>query len=318
MNSNAFEAAQQTAVTDSSDVVKERHVWKKDYDFPSNYISLGPVRMHYIDQCTAQEPAAPILMVHGNPTWSFFYRRQIKQLSGQYRTIAVDHVGCGLSDKPVDYSYCLETHITNLCDLIDELKLENAVLMAHDWGGAIGLGALLRRRECFKRIVLFNTGAFPPPYIPFRIRACRWPVIGKVGVQGLNMFAKAAVTMATEQPGGLPSEIAEGFLAPYDTWAHRTAIYHFVKDIPLSERHPTWSVLSDIENGLASLSDLPIQLVWGMKDWCFRPECLRRFQQHWPAARVEEIETAGHYVVEDAPEQVHKTVSQFLQETAPS
>ena len=122
--------------------------------------------------------------------------------------------------------------------------------------------------------------------------------------------------MATEQPSGLPSEIAEGFLAPYDTWANRMAIYQFVKDIPLSERHPTWSVLSEIEKGLYSLSDWPIQLIWGMKDWCFRPECLRRFQQHWPQARVKEIGTAGHYVLEDAPDQVLDIVNQFLQETA--
>ena len=316
MKSDAFEVTQQT-VADSRAVADKRQAWKKDYDFQSKYLSLGSVQMHYVDQCAAAEPVAPILMVHGNPTWSFLYRRQIEQFSHRYRTIAVDHVGCGLSDKPVDYSYCLETHIANLCALIDELNLEKIVLMAHDWGGAIGLGALLKRRERFKSIVLFNTGAFPPPYIPLRIRACRWPLIGKVGVQGFNMFAKAAITMATEQPGGLPSEIAEGFLAPYDTWANRMAIYQFVKDIPLSERHPTWSVLSEIEKGLDSLSDWPIQLIWGMKDWCFRPECLRRFQQHWPQARVKEIGTAGHYVLEDAPDQVLDIVNQFLQETAP-
>ena len=136
-----------------------------------------------------------------------------------------------------------------------------------------------------------------------------------MGVQGLNLFAKAAVNMATEQPGGLPVDIAQGFLAPYDSWGNRSAIYHFVKDIPLSPRHPTWPLLQQIEQGLTSLADLPIQLIWGMRDWCFRPQCLERFQQYWPQARVCKIETAGHYVIEDAPDQVRDTVNQFLDET---
>ena len=315
MNSLAFKAAHQTEVTDHGGLDEKRYDWEKEFDFEPNFFPVDSVRMHFVDQCNVAGSASPILMVHGNPTWSFFYRRQIRELRDRYRTIAVDHIGCGRSDKPIDYPYCLETHVDNLCRLIDELDLNDAVLMAHDWGGAIGLGALLRRRERFKRIVLFNTGAFPPPYIPLRIRICRWPVVGKLGVQGLNLFAKAAVKMATEQPGGLPVDIAQGFLAPYDSWGNRRAIYHFVKDIPLSPRHPTWPLLQQIEQGLTSLGDLPIQLIWGMRDWCFRPQCLERFQQCWPQARVCKIETAGHYVVEDAPGQVRDTVNQFLDET---
>ena len=167
----------------------------------------------------------PVLMVHGNPTWSFYWRRMIGSLSPNRRVVAVDHLGCGLSDKPVDHEYCLQNHIDNLCALIDQLDLKNVTLMAHDWGGSIGLGALLARKERFKKIVLFNTGAFPPPYIPFRIRVCRWPLIGKLGVQGLNLFARAATFMATEQKGGLPKRIAQGMLAPYDNWNNRCLLY---------------------------------------------------------------------------------------------
>ncbi len=184
--------------------------------------------------------------------------------------------------------------------------------MAHDWGGAIGLGALLARRDKFNRIILFNTGAFPPPYIPFRIRVCRWPWVGRIGVQGFNLFARAATWMATEQKHGLPKPVAEGLLFPYDSWDHRIAIYQFVKDIPLNSRHRTWHELANIENGLAELADWPILMVWGMKDWCFRPECLRRFQRHWPNAAVHEIADAGHYVVEDAPDEVEQRVREFL------
>ncbi|MCH2181944.1 MAG: alpha/beta fold hydrolase [Mariniblastus sp.] len=313
MSSFAFQAVHQTGATEGRDLDGPCSDWKSEFDYESRFLSLGSVRMHYVDP--SSQAADPILMVHGNPTWSFFYRRQIRDLQDRYRTIAVDHIGCGLSDKPVDYPYCLETHISNLCRLIDELDLENAVLMAHDWGGAIGLGALLRRRERFKRIILMNTGAFPPPYIPLRIRVCRWPVVGKIGVQGLNLFARAATRMATTQRRGLPDRIAQGFLAPYDSWSHRTAIYQFVKDIPVSPHHSTWPLLQQIEQDLPSLADWPIQLIWGMKDWCFRPECLERFQEYWPQSRACQIETAGHYVIEDAPDEVGDVVNRFLQET---
>lgn len=314
MSSIAFQAEPRASATEGRELEGPSRSWKSEFDFESRFLPLGSVRMHYVDP--SREAGDPILMVHGNPTWSFFYRRPLRDLQDRHRTIAVDHVGCGLSDKPVDYPYCLATHIDNLCRMIDELDLENTTLMAHDWGGAIGLGALLRRRERFKRIILMNTGAFPPPYIPLRIRACRWPVLGKLGVQGLNLFARAATRMATTQPGGLPSEIADGFLAPYDRWAHRTAIYQFVKDIPASKRHSTWSLLNQIEEELPSLADWPIQLIWGMKDWCFRPECLERFAHHWPHACVHKISTAGHYVMEDAPDEVGDVIRRFLQETA--
>jgi len=253
-----------------------------------------------------------VLMVHGNPTWSFYYRRLISRLSVDRRVVAVDNLGCGLSDKPTDYDYCLQAHIENLCALIDHLDLRNVTLMAHDWGGAIGMGALLARKERFKKIILFNTAAFPPPYIPFRIRVCRWPVFGKIALQGFNAFARAATTMATERKGGLPRLVADGMLFPYDSWSNRIATYQFVKDIPLSPKHRTWPVLANIESQLSSVADWPIMLMWGMKDWCFRPECLRRLQQHWPAAVVHEISDAGHYVVEDAAAAVENRVVDFL------
>ncbi len=287
--------------------------WQSLYPFAMRSIQVGEHRINFVDE--GDPSADPILMVHGNPTWSFYWRRLISQLSESHRTIAIDHLGCGLSDKPVDHDYCLQDHIDNLCQLIDRLDLSNVTLMAHDWGGSIGLGSLLARRDRFRRIVLFNTGAFPPPYIPLRIRACRWPVVGKIGVQGLNMFARAAITMATEQAGGLPDDVAAGLLAPYHSWNHRTAIYRFVKDIPAAPTHRTWDVLENIESQLPQLSTWPILMMWGMKDWCFRPECLRRLQKAWPEAEVHEIDDAGHYVIEDAPEQVASSVAEFLERT---
>ena len=118
--------------------------------------------------------------------------------------------------------------------------------------------------------------------------------------------------MGTERAGGLREATAEGLLAPYDNWQNRTAIYQFVKDIPLSPSHRTWDVLSGIESGLDSIKDMPIHLIWGMKDWCFRPECLHRLQSHWPDAEVTEFDSAGHYVVEDEAERITPIVRKFL------
>jgi len=265
--------------------------WAGEYPYESRYVAVGQHRQHYIDQGDACDET--LLMVHGNPTWSFYWRNLVSDLSENYRTVAIDHLGCGLSDKPTDYDYCLQNHIDNTCALVETLDLKNVTLLAHDWGGAIGMGTLLKLRERFSRIVLFNTAAFPPPYIPFRIRVCRWPVFGKVAIQGFNLFAKAAVTMATERAGGLPEATAEGLLAPYDNWQNRTAIYQFVKDIPLSSSHRTWDVLSGIEAGLDSVKDMPIHLIWGMKDWCFRPECLHRLRTHWPTTHANTKRNVG-------------------------
>ena len=282
--------------------------WRPLYPFCSRYVDLAGARMHYIDE----GPGEPLLFVHGNPTWSFYWRNLILGLRGSHRCLAVDHVGCGLSDKPQRYEYTLARRIDDLARLVEELDMMGVTLLAHDWGGAIGLGTVLRMRERFSRIVLFNTGAFPPPFVPWRIAACRVPLLGTVAVRGFNAFAKAALSMATEKPERMTPEVRAGLLAPYDNWANRVAIDRFVKDIPFTRRHPTWNMLQQIEAGLPSLTDRPIALFWGMKDWCFRPECLERFIRHWPHAEVHRLADCGHYVVEDAHEKIVPLLKTFL------
>lgn len=268
--------------------------------------------MHYVD--TGGDKSRTLLFVHGNPTWSFHWRRLIAAFGGKYRCVAVDHLGCGLSDlqpRPLR----LADHIENLVQVIESLDLKRVTLVAQDWGGAIGLGALLRRLERFERIVLFNTGAFRPWFIPWRIRVCRTPVLGKLAVQGLNLFSRAALRMTLNRKRRLEPEVAEGYLAPYNSWSRRAAVYQFVKDIPLSDRHPTWRMLGEIEDALPTLADMPSLLVWGMRDWCFTPECLERFVAVWPRAEVHAIADVGHWVVEDAPDDAERIVAGFLQRT---
>lgn len=280
--------------------------------FPSvrqgRFLDIGGFRMHVVDAGDGD----PILCVHGNPTWSFYWRAIIDAFATTHRVLAVDHIGCGLSDKPQRYDYSLRRHIRNLLECIERLDLSNITLVAHDWGGPIGVGAALEMPERFRRLVLTNTACFPPPFIPFRIRICRVPVVGTVLMRGANVFARGAMTMATTQPGGLPLNVRRGLLAPYDSWHNRVGIDRFVFDIPLRPSQPTWQLLQEIESGLRSLADKPCLLLWGMRDWCFRPECLRRLQQHFPNARTVEFAGAGHYLMEDAPREVVAAIAGFL------
>ena len=178
--------------------------------------------------------------------------------------------------------------------------------------------AATRRPDLFRRFVLFNTGAFPPPKVPARIAICRLPIFGKIALRGLNAFSRAAVRMATELPAGLPENVAAGLILPYDSWANRVGVYHFIKDIPLSKEHPTYSVLEKLESDLRKTTNVPVQLIWGMKDWCFDPKCLDRFVGIFPQAEVHKIADAGHWVIEDAHAEIIPIVERFLLGSSPS
>jgi cis-3-alkyl-4-acyloxetan-2-one decarboxylase len=282
--------------------------WRDLYPFQSHFANVRGQRLHYLDEGSGE----PLLFVHGNPTWSFYWRNLILGLRGENRCVAVDHIGCGLSDKPQDYEYTLSGRIDDLVAFVEELDLTGITLLAHDWGGAIGLGAVTRLPERFARIVFFNTGAFPPPFVPWRIAACRIPILGTLAVRGLNAFAQAATVMAVEKHERMSPDVQAGFLAPYDNWANRIAVDRFVRDIPFTPVHPTWQDLEQLESKLPALGALPTMLIWGMRDWCFRPSCLARFQQHWPSAEVHKFEDCGHYVVEDARERIVPLLRSFL------
>jgi pimeloyl-ACP methyl ester carboxylesterase len=298
--------------------LREVNDWRTLYPFQSHWLDVPGGRMHYIEERPVSAPDitydATLLFVHGNPTWSFHWRGLIDALRSRYRCMAIDHLGCGLSAKP-RAALRLVDHIENLGTLVGKLDLRSVTLVAQDWGGAIGLGAMLRQPERLERIVLFNTGAFTPRYIPWRIRACRLPMVGRLAVQGANLFSRAALRMTLERHKRLEPAVAAGYLAPYDSWHHRRAVQGFVDDIPGGPRHPTWATLSDIEDQLPTLADRPALLVWGMRDWCFRPDCLERFVAAWPQADVHRLDDVGHWVVEDAPEESLALVERFLAES---
>lgn len=288
--------------------------FKDEYPFQSNYLELNGHRYHYLDERPRdREPAGTLLMVHGNPTWSFAWRKLVADLSKQYRVLAVDHIGCGLSDKPAEYSYTLNQHISNLVAFVEQLDLNNVTLFAHDWGGAIGMGTAGRLPDRFSRFVLMNTAAFRSTRIPLRIAVCRIPILGAIGVRGLNLFSKAALSMAVEKPERMTREVKAGFLAPYNSWANRVAVHRFVQDIPLKPSHESYKTLTEVEAGLAQFQDSPMLLVWGEKDWCFTTHFLDEFEQRFPQAESLRISDAGHYVFEDAHETIIPRVREFLE-----
>jgi haloalkane dehalogenase len=283
--------------------------WRSLYPFQSQEIRLDGWRYHYLDEGQGET----LLLVHGNPTWSFYWRDLVKALRSRYRLIVPDHIGCGLSDKPRRYRYELAQHVANLRQLIDTLDLQDITLLAHDWGGAIGLGAAVAEPDRFARLVLFNTAAFRSTQIPWRIRLCRTPLLGRFAVQGLNGFARAATWMAVSDHQRMTPQVKQGYLAPYDRWSHRIAIDRFVRDIPLKPGQPSYGTLEDIESRLHLLRRRPTMFIWGMQDWCFTPHFLDRFRtEFFPQAEVHEVADAGHYVVQDAHERIVPWLEDFL------
>lgn len=263
--------------------------------------------MHYVDEGTGPV----LLMVHGNPTWSFAWRRLITALSTEYRVIAVDHLGCGFSEKPQQDLYTLEQHIQRLTSLVQCLQLQQVTLFAHDWGGAIGMGTAVRLPEQFCRFVLMNTAAFRSRRIPLRIALCRIPLLGTWGLRALNLFSLAAVKMASETK--LSQSAVRGLLAPYDSWSNRIAVSEFVHDIPLRSSHRSYKTLESVERGLEQFRNHPMLLIWGMRDWCFTPHFYNEFCERFPAATKHPIATAGHYLFEDAHEELLASAREFLQ-----
>lgn len=285
-----------------------------EYPFQSRWIDVGEgkyrdaVRYHYVDEGTG-----PVLLcVHGNPTWSFAYRHVVRELSAKYRVIAVDHIGCGMSDKPDPYPYTLDRHISNLEAFITRLDLRDVTLAVHDWGGAIGFGAAARLPERIRAFVVSNTAAFPSERIPFRIAVCRWPVVGTLALRGLNAFSRAALTMAVESRRNLTPAARVGYIAPYYDWGSRVAVDRFVKDIPMTDSHPSRAALETVERSLGRWRDTPMMLMWGLRDWCFSVEFLAEFVRRFPNAQTVTFEHAGHYLFEDEKGQYVAHIERFM------
>lgn len=277
---------------------------KNEYPFSAHFLDVKSEKLHYVDEGQGEV----ILMLHGNPTWSFFYRNLAKHFSKNFRVVVPDHIGCGLSTKPQDYEYTLQNHIDNTIALVKKLDLKDITLVVHDWGGAIGMGVATAHPELIKKMVVMNTAAFRSLEIPMRINILRNPV-GEWFIRTFNGFAGPATTMAVTKK--LSPIVKKGFVLPYDSFESRIATAKFVRDIPMSDVHPTYKTLSGIEDKLKNLK-VPVLLLWGEQDFCFTMNFQKRWLDFFPNAKVKTYPDAGHYLVEDKTSDVIAEIETFL------
>ncbi len=290
--------------------------FRRLYPFRSRFMRVRGFTCHYLDEGAGE----PIVMLHGNPTWSFYYRSLVKGLSGRYRVVVPDHIGCGLSDKPGErrYDYRLTSRVADLEALLGRVGLKGPLtLVLHDWGGMIGMAYAVAHPERIRRLVLLNTAAFLPPdgkRLPLRLRLIRdmrrptAPLVLR-----LNLFARAALWMASRR--GLAADVRAGLIAPYNSPANRIATLKFVQDIPLAPRDPSYALVASVSARLPLLAAVPMLLLWGRHDFVFDGDYLAEWRRRFPAARVEVFERAGHYLLEDEPERVLERIRAFLAAT---
>jgi haloalkane dehalogenase len=231
-----------------------------------------------------------------------------------------DHIGMGLSDKPDDrhhdYTYTLARRVRDLEALLDRLGVDAGItLIGHDWGGMIGLAYAVRHLERVERIVVFNTAAFHLPegkQFPWQLGLVRVPWLGAVLVRGLNGFCRSATRTCVVRRR-MPAKVRKAYMAPYSSWRNRLAVLRFVQDIPLRPGDRAYDLVTEVQDNLSRFSSTPTLICWGMKDFIFDSDILDRWIEIWPHAEVHRFEDAGHYLLEDAGEEVAAIVRRFLE-----
>ncbi|MBI5881919.1 MAG: alpha/beta fold hydrolase [Elusimicrobia bacterium] len=279
----------------------------------SRFMDIDGLAMHYRDEGQGE----PLVMLHGNPSWSYYYRGLIDAMAGGYRCVAPDHIGMGLSDKPADerYEYTLSRRVSDLEAFLEKLGLvKDITLVLHDWGGMIGMAWASRRPERVRRLVILNTAAFPLPggkFLPWQLKLGRDSMLGTLLIRGFNAFAVGATRLCvTKKP--MSRETAAAYVAPYDSWANRIATLRFVQDIPLVPGDNAYPVVQAVAEGLHRFTDAPMLICWGMKDFVFDASFLAEWVRRFPSAETHRFPEAGHYVLEDEGPAISGLVKDFL------
>jgi pimeloyl-ACP methyl ester carboxylesterase len=295
------------------------HNRRKAWDPPGSFFwhRADGIRQHVVD--CGQGPT--LLMLHGNPSWSFYWRRLIEACRDNYRCIAPDWIGMGHSDKPDDqhYQYTLSSRVDDLEQLYQHLVQERALepngltLAVHDWGGMIGLAWAAQYPERISKLIITNTAAFPNPKgqtLPTALRLGRDSAVGAFLIRGLNAFAWGATHWGTEKP--LSTWVRQQYTAPYDSWANRIAVLRFVQDIPLGPSDHAWSIVEQTSKHLGLLANKPTLIGWGMRDFVFDAAFYKQFCTYFPNAQKHIYDQAGHYLLEDAHEELIPIIRDFL------
>lgn len=287
-----------------------------DYPFTPQRIEIRPgIALSYLDE--GPRDGEVVVMLHGNPSWSYYWRHLVLGLRDRYRCIVPDHVGMGLSDKPDDaaYRYTLRSRVDDLDVLLDKLGIAGPVTLAvHDWGGMIGMGWAMRHAEHVKRFVVLNTAMFTLPDakpMPWQLTLGRDMKLGALLIRGFNAFSGGASHFGVERR--MPADVRRAYVAPYDTWANRISTLRFIQDIPLREGDPAWSLVSEAGRRLPDFADHPAFVGWGLRDFVFDKHCLDEFRRAWPQAEVRAFDDANHYVLEDKHEVLVPAIRAFLE-----
>ena len=286
-----------------------------DYPFtPQRFEPRPGIGMSYLDE--GPRDGEVVVMLHGNPSWSYYWRHLVSGLSDKYRCIVPDHVGMGLSDKPGDdrYAYTLQSRIDDLDALLNHLGIAGPVTLAvHDWGGMIGFGWALSHMAQVKRLVILNTAAFPLPAakrFPKRLAMGRDSKLGGWLIRRCNLFARGAARFGTERK--LPQDVRAAYTGVYAGWGNAISTLRFMQDIPLGEGDAAWPLLKASEAALPGYSNRPAFIGWGLCDFVFDRHFLDGFRRALPRADVREFEDAGHYVLEDKHVVLVPAIRRFL------
>ena len=281
--------------------------------------------MSFLDQGSRDDEV--IVMLHGNPSWSYYWRHLVSELSASntkenYRCIVPDHIGMGLSDKPGDstsssprYHYTLQSRIDDLANLLDHLGINRPVTLAvHDWGGLIGFGWALSHRSQVQRLIILNTAAFPLPAsksFPWQLSLGRRSQLGGLIIRACNLFAHGASWLGTQRQ--LAKEVRHAYTRPYSGWNNTIATLRFIQDIPLQHGDISWPLLMRVQKMLPEISNIPVLIGWGLRDFVFDQEFLNKFISIFKNAEVHTFADAGHYVLEDKHLVLTPVIRQFLQ-----
>jgi cis-3-alkyl-4-acyloxetan-2-one decarboxylase len=283
------------------------------YPFASHFFDRDGLRLHYLDEGQGD----PVVMLHGNPTWSYYYRNLVAALRDGFRCIVPDHIGCGLSDKPQPprYDYSLNSRVNDVTALLDHLGVrEKVTLVVHDWGGMIGMAWAARHVEAVKHLVILNTAAFHLPTtkrFPFRLWLGRNTRLGAWLIRSRNLFCRHAANVGVKRKP-LPADVREWYLKPYDSWDNRVAVLKFVQTIPLKPTDPGYEIVSEVEAMLPKFANTPTLICWGMKDFVFDRHFLAEWERRMPHAEMHQFADCGHYVLEDAADEVIPLIDRFV------
>lgn len=278
---------------------------RKEYPFESHFLQLEMGRMHYIDEGRGE----PILMLHGNPVWSFLYRHLIKGLSKKYRCIAADHVGFGLSDKPWNWSYYPEDHAVNLNRLIEKLDLKDLTLVVQDWGGPIGLSYAVKSPSNVKRLIIMNTWMWSVKSDPYYEKFSRFMggPIGRFLIRRFNFSVRVLMKKLMGNPSRLSPHIHRHYFKPLEKPRERKGCWTFPKRIIASSG---W--LDSLWSQRGKIRDKPALILWGMKDIAFREQELNRWSGLFSNCKVRRYDDSGHFIQEEKGSGLCPVIEEFL------